>query len=477
MRTELIMPPTAPHAAETVEVFNPAHRHEVVGAYPLIDLGHVDAAVEAACAGQREWGRRSVEERHQLLVASADSISTLAGLDELLVREQGKILPEATFELNFYDATVAALGEFVNQLQIPQVLLDDGMGAIRMHHKPAGVVGVIAPSNYPFAIAAIKLLPALLAGNSVVAVVAPTAPLMALRALRVLAEALPPGTLSVLTGPGPKIGQRLVEHPQLAMVTFTGSTATGRLVAENAAGSLKRVVLELGGNDPAIVLDDCVVTEKFIDDIVSGAYMTTGQVCFAIKRLYVPRSQVGVISEAIASALDNYVIGDGLDPGTSMGPLHSEAARQKVLALVDQARSAGAAVRECGSLAEDPNDGWFVRPSVVSELDNSAALVQQEQFGPSLPVIGYDDTEHAVAMANDSDFGLCSSVWTADEERGSEVARRLDAGTTFVNSHGLFSIDPRAPFGGIKHSGVGRELGWLGLSSFCEPHVISTRHL
>ncbi|HEX9832612.1 MAG TPA: aldehyde dehydrogenase family protein [Mycobacterium sp.] len=476
-RTALVMPSTAPDAPGTVEVFNPAHRHEVVGAYPLIDIEHVDAAVEAARASQHEWGRLAAQERHRLLVASSDAISALEGLDELLVREQGKILPEANFELNFYDATVAALGEFVDRLDNPQVLIDDGMGSARMYHKPTGVVGVIAPNNYPYAIAAIKLLPALLAGNAVVVVVAPTAPLTALRALRELASALPAGVLSVLTGPGPKVGQRLVEHPDVQMITFTGSTATGRLVAGGAADSLKRVVLELGGNDPGIVLDDCVVSERFIDDIVSGAYMTTGQVCFAIKRLYAPHALVDDITEAIAAALDNYVIGDGLDPGSSMGPMHSEAGRHKVRSLVEQARAGGATVRECGRLAADPDEGWYVRPSVVSSLDNAAALVQQEQFGPSLPVIGYDDIDHAVAMANDSEFGLCSSVWTADEERASMVARRLEAGTTFINSHGLFSIDPRAPFGGIKSSGVGRELGWLGLSAFCEPHVISTRHL
>jgi aldehyde dehydrogenase len=461
-----------------VEVRNPANTDEVVGLYPKIGPAAVDLAVNAALNAQPSWSALSASQRAEILVATAVDLDAVTSeLEELLVREQGKVRWEATFELAFFEATTAVLADLAHHLDEPEVVVDDGMGRITMHHEPFGVVGIITPWNYPFAIPAIKVLPALLAGNAVVLVVSPSAPLTSLVGYRILAARLPDGLLTVLTGEGPSVGQRLVEHPDVSKISFTGSTATGRTIARTASSRLKSVVLELGGNDAAVVLDDCELDEGLFENLVTGAFMTTGQVCFAIKRLYVPSGSVDRVAEGIESVLNTFVIGNGLDDGTSMGPLHCRSQRDKVVELVADAKAEGGQVRECGTLAGDPEKGWFLLPSIVTGLDNKARLVQEEQFGPSLPILGYDTLDEAIALANDTEFGLCSSVWTSDEDRGARTARRLEAGTTFVNSHGLFSIDARAPFGGVKQSGIGRELGLPGLLAFCEPHVISTRHL
>jgi acyl-CoA reductase-like NAD-dependent aldehyde dehydrogenase len=276
---------------------------------------------------------------------------------------------------------------------------------------------------------------------------------------------------------GPTVAQRIVEHPGVPKVAFTGSTRTGKLVARLASEHVKDVTLELGGNDAAILLDDCEFDEMLVGDLIMGAFTTAGQICMGVKRVFVPEGRVAELADAMAEVLNTYIVGPGLDPETTMGPLHNRMQRDRVVELLDDARARGATIRECGSLTGDPEKGYFMLPSLVTGAGDEARIVSEEQFGPALPILGYRTLDEAVARANSTEYGLCSSVWTADEDRGLQVARRLEAGSTFINSHGLFSVDPRAPFGGYKQSGSGREMGLEGVLAFTQRHTVSTRHM
>jgi acyl-CoA reductase-like NAD-dependent aldehyde dehydrogenase len=461
----------------TFEVRNPADTAEIVGTYEGRIAADVDAAVEAGAKAQLEWGSLSAAERLDILRTAVPKVEALLEPDALLVREQGKVRWEATFEVGFLEMMINGMAESAELLDAGELVIDDGMGKAWVHYEPIGVVAAITPWNYPVAISADKVVPALLAGNAVILKTAPTTPLTAQLVFDTLADVLPPGLLTTLTGPIPTVGARLLGHPGIGKVSFTGSCASGRTVAAAVSSTLKNLTLELGGNDAALILDDAVVDEKLCGDLVTAAFTTTGQVCLAVKRVYAPRRLLPQLADGIAAVLADYVIGPGLADESTMGPLHTAAQRDKVRELVADARAQGATVRTCGILEGDPERGYFELPTVVTDIAHDARLVREEQFGPSLPLLAYDDLDHAIAMVNDSDYGLASSIWTADEDRAVVLARRIQAGSTYINAHGLFAVDPRAPFGGIKQSGIGRELGREGLLSFTETHTISTRHM
>jgi acyl-CoA reductase-like NAD-dependent aldehyde dehydrogenase len=461
----------------TGEVRNPADIAEVVGTYPILGVGDVDAAVEAAAKAQPEWAARPAVERAEVVLAAAECIAGIEGLDELLIREQGKVGWEASFEVGFFEAMASYYAELAPGLDEGETPVDDGMGVLQIFQEPVGIVGAITPWNYPFALSAVKVVPALIAGNAILVKPASFTPLTVLRAFDAIADLFPPGLLTVLTGPGGTVGRRLVEHPAVRKITLTGSTETGRDVAAAAGQTVKSLTLELGGNDAALILEDALVDEHLCGSLVSAAFTTTGQVCFGVKRVYAPSAQAQAVADGMAAILDEYVVGNGLEPGVSMGPLNNRAQRDYVAGLVADAEAAGGAVRHCGELAADPERGWFLRPAIVTGLDDSARLVREEQFGPALPVLAYDSLDEAIDRVNDSEFGLASSIWCTDEDRAARLARRIQAGTTFVNNHGLFAIDLRGPFGGVKQSGLGRELAVDGLRAYTESHVVSTRHM
>jgi acyl-CoA reductase-like NAD-dependent aldehyde dehydrogenase len=458
-------------------VRNPAHVDEIVGSVPQLTTAEVDNAVDAAAKAQPGWACLTAQERAAVVLEAAQRLADIDDLAELVTREQGKVGWEASFEVGFFEGSAAANAEFAVRLDEGDLLTDDGMGRLGRIWDPVGVVAAITPNNWPLALTSAKLVPALIAGNAVVVKPAPTTPLAVLTACHAIAGLFPPGLISVVTGDPEEVGGRLLEHPQIGMVSFTGGTATGRAVAARCASTLKNVALELGGNDAAVILDDAVIDERLCGDLIAGAFTTTGQVCFAVKRVYVPRRLHDDLVEGLADALDQLTQGDGLDPASSMGPLHTEAGRRRVETLVDDAEQRGAEVLRRGRVTGDPARGWFLQPAIVIGAPDDARLVAEEQFGPALPVLAYDHLDEAIERANGTEFGLASSVWTADEERGAGVARRLQAGTTFINAHGLFAVDFNGPFGGVKQSGVGRELGYEGLTGFTESHAISTRHL
>ena len=459
------------------EVRNPADTSEVVGTYPLLEPDDVDAAVEGALKAQAAWAEVPAVERAALVSAAADRVAAIDGLDELIIRETGKVRWEASFEVGFMEAMASYYAELAPGLDEGVLALDDGMGVLRVFHEPVGVVAAITPFNWPLALSLVKVVPALVAGNAIVVKPASFTPLSVARALADIADLFPSGLISVVTGPGGSVGRRLLEHPAVRMVTLTGSATTGREVASVAGQTVKKVHLELGGNDAALILDDVTVDEHLCGNLAVSAFTHAGQVCFGTKRVYAPTHLAGAVAEGLAEILDQYVIGPGLDPESSMGAINNALQRDFVAGLVAGARAAGAQVRECGDLRGDPERGFFLRPAIVTGLDDSAGLVREEQFGPALPVLAYDDLDDAIARINDTEFGLAGSIWSADEDRAARLARRLQAGTTFVNNAGLFAVDLRGPFGGVKQSGCGRELAAEGLYEYTEAHTVSTRHM
>lgn len=464
----ITVPAGTPMSGAYQQIHDPGKISEVVGGYPLIEPDAVDGLVESALAAHPGWAKYSALARWEIMKRVATELP-VEELARTLVLEQGKTIAEAKLEMSSQQVVLDRYHPHVQWLEENNTSTHEKRS---IRYKPYGVCVAITPWNWPYRIACALVIPALLAGNSVILHLSPSAPLAAGAAFRALAEALPEGTLTVLTHPDPEIATRLVGHSAVRKIAFTGSTRVGSLVMANAAASLKSVTLELGGNDPAILLDDVELTEDVIDRLVRGAFSTTGQVCMAIKRLYVPNSRLNEILEALKSRLDREIVGHGLDPSTTMGPLHNQAQLKHVRQLVAQAETSGATVSEHGTFAVDPSNGWYMKPTLVSGLSNDAALVKEEQFGPALPILGYDTVDDAIRMANDSEFGLCSSVWSSDQDRAIGVAEQIEAGTTWINKHGAAAQDPQAPFGGIKTSGVGRIGGRWGLESFLEAHSI-----
>jgi acyl-CoA reductase-like NAD-dependent aldehyde dehydrogenase len=346
---------------------------------------------------------------------------------------------------------------------------DEGAGRVEVRRRPIGVVAAIVPWNFPLALAAWKLAPALVTGNTVVLKPSPFAPVATLRLGEILGAIVPPGVLNVVSG-GAAVGERLVTREAVRRVAFTGSQSTGKRVAQLVAGDLKRVSLELGGNDAAIVLADAEPSE-IARRIFWGAFANSGQICTAIKRLFVAEEILEpLVAELVALARQTRV-GDPFDPATELGPLGNAIQLERVIDIVADARRAGARVRIGGDRIAGP--GFFYPPTIVTDIAEGTRLVDDEQFGPVLPVLSFRSPEEAIARANATRFGLSGSIWTGDPARGAALAAQLECGTGWVNQHMV--ISPHAPFGGWKWSGLGRENGLWGLESFTELQVLHAR--
>jgi acyl-CoA reductase-like NAD-dependent aldehyde dehydrogenase len=419
--------------------------------------------VQAAKTAFPAWSRLNVAARRAKIMAIADGVEgRLDELARLLTAEQGKPLRDAMGEIG----GAAAILRVLASLELPnKVLLDDAKEKIIEHRTPLGVVAAITPWNFPMSILVIKVAPALLAGNTVVAKPAPTTPLTTLRFAEICNEHLPPGVFNVITDQN-DLGALLTKHPDVAKVSFTGSTATGKKVMESAAGSLKRVTLELGGNDAAIVLDD-VDTKVIAPKLFAGAMLNSGQVCLAIKRIYVHESLYEAMCGELAELADAAVVGNGMHDDTQYGPLQNKTQFEKVGALMEQTHRDGQFIAG-GRISDGP--GYFIRPSIVRDISDGARLVREEQFGPVVPVLRYKHIDEAVARANDTTYGLGGTVWSADPERALEVAMKVDSGIMWVNQHMNFHMD--IPAGGSKQSGIGAELGLEGLAEFSQNHIV-----
>jgi len=409
---------------------------------------------------------------HVVRAGEAAATAVAAGdLGRLLTSEHGKVLWEAEFDALTPGAIAAVFGAMADEALTPTVT-----GASAVEHVPYGVVAAVLPFNWPVSVLAMKVVPALLAGNCVVVKAPPSCPLAVLAVADAMAAALPDGVLNALNAPGPEFGEALVTHPGIDMVSFTGGIPTGRAVMAAASRRITPLVLELGGNDAAIVAPDVDITEALADRLHDAAFLTAGQVCMAVKRLYVPEERVGEMVEALVTRTAADVVGHGLDEGVTMGPVHSERSRDFVEALIAEAAETGASVHRPAEVRDDARaGGWFVSPAIVERPAPYARVVREEQFGPVLPVLGYRDLDDAVAQANDDTYGLCASVWTNDDALADSLAQRLEAGVVWVNHHGTAAVDPAAPFGGWKQSGFGRELGPDGIRAYTRTRSV-TRH-
>ena len=468
-----------PGAAGSYAVHNPARPSEIVGHAPAADRAQLDAAVSAARRAAPGWRALTVAERVAAIAAAAATAAEQLGANDgarLYTREHGKVLSEANFEINAGPGLAALIGSMAEAALAPE-RVDPGAAYPRLQREPYGVAALVLPFNWPLALTMTKLASALTAGNTTVMKVPPSCPLAALQLAGALAAALPQGVVNVLAGPGAELAQALVTHPGVDLISLTGGVATGRAVMAAAAPRLTPVLLELGGNDAAIIASDITVSDELVDRLVTATYTTGGQVCMAIKRLYAPAERVGELAEAVLARCEREVVGDGLAEETTLGPLHTEAGRDRVAALVGDAEAHGASVRTAGRIREADADsgGYFALPTVVTDLAPDSRLTTEEQFGPVLPIFGYDDIDDAVTAANATEFGLTASVWTGDDALADRIAGQLVAGTVSVNCHGLAAQDPRLPFGGCGQSGIGRELGVEGIRAFTQPRTF-VRH-
>ena len=465
--------------AGTYDVFNPARPAELVGRAPAADLDQLDAAVAAARRAFGEWSAMSVQQRYDALVAAANAAvaqATSVDLASLYTREHGKVRSEAEFEILTAPALPQILGGMAEAALAPS-LIEPPASYPRLQREPYGVAALILPFNWPIAVTMMKLSSALVTGNTVVAKVPPSVPLATLHFAGLLAGELPPGVINFVSGPGIEIGSALISHPGIDVISLTGGIATGKAVMAAAAERLRPVLLELGGNDAAIVAPDLPITEALADQLYGATYTTSGQVCMAVKRLYCPTDKVAELADALLARCDREVVGDGLAPETTLGPMHTAAGRDRVAQMIAEAKALGATVRTGGRLRQEDadSDGYFVLPTVVTDVPGDASLVVEEQFGAVVPIIGYDDIDDAVAVANATEFGLTASVWTGDDELGDRIASQLVAGTVAINTHGMAAQDPRLPFGGVRASGLGRELGPDGLLAFTQSRALIRR--
>src|SRR5215813_1248431 len=449
--------------AGTLDVINPA-TGRVLTTAPRADRTQLEQAVAAAKTAFPSWTATPLRVRGGLLVKLADALEAeRSDLARLLTQEQGKPLPQSQWEIAQSIGTI----RYFAALDLPtMVLKEDTTQKVVRLHKPLGVVAAITPWNFPVILLIFQVAPALLAGNTVVAKPAPTTPLTTLRFGELCARVLPAGVVNVIVDQN-DLGTALTSHPNVAKVAFTDSTATGKKVMASAAGTLKRLTLELGGNDAAIVLEDADPKEV-APKIYAAATFLSGQACIAIKRLYVHDSKYDAFCDELRKLARETVVGDGLDPDTQMGPIQNQAQFEKVKGFLEDARQNGKIVAGGGVLERE---GYFVKPTIVRDIPDNARLVREEQFGPALPVLRYSDIDEVIARANDTEYGLGGSVWSSDRNRAFGVATRINAGTIWVNKH--LDLGPDTPYADAKQSGIGTELGREGLEEFTQATVIN----
>ncbi|KGH28008.1 aldehyde dehydrogenase family protein [Comamonas testosteroni] len=445
------------------EVIDPA-TGEAFGTAPEASPAQLDQAVAAARQAQPAWASRSWAERRHSLLRLADLLQQdLDPLAALITLEQGKPLARAR------DEVLRAATQLQNlvAVEVPmEVLRHDADGRVELHHRPLGVVGAITPWNMPLVLCLPKITHALLTGNTIVVKPSPYTPLSALRFAQRAQSVLPRGVLNMVSG-GNALGRALAEHRDIDKISFTGSGATGKKVMASSAGTLKRLTLELGGNDAAIVLADAD-PEAIAPQLFHAAFANSGQICMAIKRLYVHDSLHAAFCTALARLAQAAPVGHGFEAGVALGPVQNAAQYRIVLDILADARARGARFHCGGHAIERP--GYFIAPTVVSDIAEDSRLVAEEPFGPVLPVLSFSDIDEVVQRANASPYGLTGSVWGRDTQAAARIAARLDVGTASVNRH--LWLDAQIPFGGAKQSGLGSEYAAQGLKHYMQAHVL-----
>jgi acyl-CoA reductase-like NAD-dependent aldehyde dehydrogenase len=453
---------------ETFPVLNPA-TEKVIAQCPKANEEHVNAAVAAARKAFPAWSATSDSERSSVIHAIAAALEAHSEeLMKLLTLEQGK--PAGGFAGlggGFEMGGTVAWCHATADLELPvDVIQDNDEARIEVHRKPLGVVGSITPWNFPLLIAIWHTMPALRSGNTIVIKPSEFTPLTTLRAAEIINELVPPGVFNIVTGDG-SLGAAISSHPDINKMVFTGSTPTGKKIMQSAAGNLKRVTLELGGNDAAIVLPDTDV-EAMAPKIFATAMMNNGQTCAALKRLYVHEDIYDDMCQALTAIASSVTTGDG-SGDVDFGPIQNKPQFDKVCKMAEEAKASGARFLTGGEVSDEP--GYFYPVTIVADIADDTRLVSEEPFGPILPILKFSDVEDALRRANDSNNGLGGSVWSSDVEVATALASRLECGTAWVNSHAM--IQPDAPFGGVKESGLGVEFGRYGLEEYTSIQTLS----
>ncbi len=445
-----------------IEVINSA-TEQVMGSVPEGTVEDVDRAVAAARSAFESWSQTSVQERADWMRRIGEALGgRMDEIAELIAQEVGMpIKLSSMIQAGLPTGTFASMPQLLAELP-----WEEKIGNSLIVREPVGVVGAITPWNYPLHQIAAKVAPALAVGCTVILKPSQVAPLNAVLLAEVLDELrLPAGVFNLVTGRGSVIGEALASHPDVDMISFTGSTVAGRRVSSAAAGTIKRVALELGGKSPNVILEDADL-QKAIPDGVSKCFLNSGQTCSALTRMLVPRSRLAEAEQIAAATAEQFKPGDPFESGTMLGPLVSEDQRKKVRDYIRKGSDEGAKLVTGGAEAPDGLDsGYFVRPTVFSEVTPEMTIAQEEIFGPVLAIMPYEDEDDAVRIANDSVYGLAGGVWSADEEHAKRVALRIRTGQVEING-GAFN--PLAPFGGYKQSGYGRELGRFGVEEFLQ---------
>jgi len=452
---------------EWMDVVNPANE-EVIGQVPACGAGELDRAVAAARVAFKTWKNTSHEERQAACMAISGAIKENAEeLFRLLTSEQGK--PHAQAKGEIYGA--AGISAAQSTLKLEDVVNEDSEARLsRTRRVPVGVVGGIVPWNFPLMMAMQKIVPALMSGCTIVLKPSPFTPLTTLRVAELIADKVPAGTVNIITGED-ALGPMITGHPDIDKITFTGSTATGKKIMEGASSDLKRITLELGGNDASIVLPDAD-PKKVAEQLFWSSFQNAGQVCIAAKRVYIHEDIYDDLSAAIADYAKNVKVGDGSEQGTGVGPIQNKKQYDRVLELIEDAKDNGYKFLTGGD--KDPSGtGYYVPITILDNPPEDARIVAEEQFGPVMPLMKFSTEDEVIERANNSEYGLAGAVWTADPDKGVEIAEKLETGTVWVNE--FMHLSPFAPFGGHKQSGFGAEYGLDGMKEFTYPQVITVK--
>nr|WP_145405121.1 aldehyde dehydrogenase family protein [Paenibacillus xylanexedens] len=454
---------------------NPANPSETVGYYPVTTKEQAASAIEAAAGAFKAWKQTSIDERIIRMRKAIEKIKAAENeIVHLLSREHGKPLYDAHGEI-FVSLMWMEFACNEAKSVLAEEIQEHDHGKTIISYDPIGVVAAISPWNYPIALSTIKIAPALLAGNTIVLKPSPYAPLAAAKVAEIIASEFPAGVINVVYGDA-DVGVELTSHPLVTKIAFTGGTATAKHIIKAASETIKDMTLELGGNDAAIILESFDVhDEQAMRRIVISNFLTTGQICMIAKRVYVHRSIYDEFVEKYIEAANRWIrIGDPFDPNTTVGPVNNLKQRDYVHGLVEDAQKRGAKIIPLGQILDQQRfeQGYYLQPTLVLGCDYNDPIVVEEQFGPTVPILPYDNEEQVVKLHNESIYGLTSSVW-GKEEDAILVARQLEAGTTMINTAAVQGLDVRYPFGGFKQSGIGREYGAEGILTYTEKHVIN----
>jgi len=449
---------------DMLDVINPA-TGQVFARCPAAGRDELDRAVAAARRAFPQWRSRRYADRADHIGRFCQALrAKREQLASLLTMEQGKPLRQSEDEIT--RATTQSEG--LTRIAIePQLLEDSNERRIEVQFFPLGVAGIITPWNAPINLAAGPLTSALYTGNTVILKPSPYTPLCTLKLGEIARNVFPPGVINVLAG-GDDLGRQMTEHDGIDKIAFTGSVESGKAVMAAAARTLKRVTLELGGNDAAIVLDDAD-PKAIAPKLFFASFVNSGQVCMAIKRIYAHERVYAALCDALVEEARKARVGSGLEPDTQLGPIQNREQYDRVLGILDDTRRSGARILAGGVVPR--GDGYFIPPTIVADIDEDSRLVREEQFGPIVPVLKFSDEQDAVRRANDTRYGLSGSVWSADPERAAAVASQLEVGTAWVNHHRATSAT--VPFGGAKESGIGRVYSETGLKEYLEARVVS----